>query len=413
MGVITIRRNKLRTMLSMLGMIFGAGAVVAMLAIGEGASYEAQERIRQLGSRSIIIKSVKPPEDDQKEKSSNLASAVYGLRHEDAQRIKATVPDIEALLSIRETRKDVWNRAHKIDTLVRAVDADFLSVTGRKVEQGRFINRVDLNNRQPVCVVSGKVRQALFPDSNPMAGTVKIGGTYYRVIGVLENTGGSQNLSADDISENAGVLLPLTTANERFGKTIVKQKSGSIEYETVELHMIWIKVHEIDDVIPVSLVLGRLLAKFHKKKDYELVVPLKLLEEIRKNARMFSLVLAMIAAISLLVGGIGIMNIMLATVSERTREIGIRRAMGAKQRDIMAQFLTETIVLSVCGGMLGLCLGIALPLLITLAFSMKIIFTTWSFVLAFSISTAVGTLSGIYPALQAAKMDPIEALRHE
>jgi putative ABC transport system permease protein len=193
----------------------------------------------------------------------------------------------------------------------------------------------------------------------------------------------------------------------------LKIKAGSFERETVELNLIFVKVGKIEDVIPVAEVIRGLLKKYHQKMDYEIIVPLKLLEEIQRNARMFSLVLGMIAAISLLVGGIGIMNIMLANVTERTREIGIRRALGAKKRDIIVQFMSETLVLSLGGGILGLGVGVALPLVIQWITGMKVIFALWALILAFSISAIAGLISGIYPAIRAANLDPIVALRHE
>jgi putative ABC transport system permease protein len=236
---------------------------------------------------------------------------------------------------------------------------------------------------------------------------------FYRVVGVLEpSTGGTEEMSAITDTGSA-VFIPITTARSRFGSTDVERSSDSIKVETVELHMIIVKVMDVDKVVLASEMIKRLLGRNHKKQDYEIIVPLQLLEEIKRSAQMFSLVLGMIAAISLLVGGIGIMNIMLASVTERTREIGIRRALGAKRRDIIIQFLTEAVLLSLCGGVLGLGMGIVLPLLIELFTGMKVIFTAWSLILAFSISALVGLIFGIYPASRAARMDPIEALRHE
>ena len=410
-GFKSLRRRLLRSILTMLGIIFGVSAVVAMLAIGEGASYESQERIKNLGSRNIIIRSVKPPQEEQS-RSRGMASAVYGLTRGDIERIEDTVAGIESLLPIRETRQDIRQGHRRIDGLVRGTMPWFPEVTGQEVASGRFLEYVDLHDRAPVCVIGSDVGTALFPYGDPLGETIRVGRNFYRVVGVLASVGGTSKESALVTGHNSTVLIPLTTARERFGSTILKIQAGSIEAETVEVHLLFVKVKEIADVLLVSQMIQELLQKFHPKNDYEMIVPLKLLEEIRRNARMFSLVLGMIAAISLLVGGIGIMNIMLANVTERTREIGIRRALGAKKRDITIQFLAETIVLSLVGGVLGLGLGIALPLVIAFFTGMKIIFSAWSLLLAFFISVLVGLVFGIYPARRAAQLDPIEALRH-
>jgi putative ABC transport system permease protein len=209
------------------------------------------------------------------------------------------------------------------------------------------------------------------------------------------------------------MFIPLTSAKNRIGETVLKRRSGSFEAEKVELHEAIIKVKNQDAVEEVSLIVGDIMERTHKKKDYEIIVPLELLQQAEKTKRMFNIVLGAIAAISLLVGGIGIMNIMLATVSERTREIGIRRALGAKRRDIIWQFLIETVILSATGGILGVALGVAVPFCITWFSGMLTIITPWSPLLAFSISALIGVVFGIYPALRAANMDPVEALRHE
>jgi len=413
LGFKSLLRHPLRSVLTMLGIVFGVGAVVAMLAVGEGASFESQERIKRLGSRNIIINSVKPAVEEKKTGSTHaVTSAVYGLTYKDAERIQSTVPGIEVMIPVRETRQDIWHGPRKVDGLVRGTVPWYLKITGENVKRGRFISQVDMTQHLPVCVITDKVQDKLFPYTDPIHRTVRINGVFYRVIGVLESSGSALEKNAGASGGPLQVFIPFTTARERFGRTILKIKSGSFEAETVELHQILAKVADIEQVPAVSEVIRTLLDRYHGKKDFEMIVPLKLLEEIRKSARMFSLVLGMIAAISLLVGGIGIMNIMLANVTERTREIGIRRALGAKRIDITAQFLSETIVLAVVGGLLGLGVGTALPLLINFLTGMVVIFKFWSLALAFSISALVGLIFGIYPAYRAAAMDPIEALRH-
>jgi putative ABC transport system permease protein len=209
------------------------------------------------------------------------------------------------------------------------------------------------------------------------------------------------------------MFIPLETARRRYGQVLWTSRQGSDQSEKVELHEVTVKVSRPERVQVTAQVIEDLLKRNHKKKDYEVVVPLELLREAERSKRIFSLVLGSIAAISLVVGGIGIMNIMLATVTERTREIGIRRALGARRQDITTQFLIESMMLSAAGGAMGVVLGLAIPFAVTQFAGMKTIVTFWSPVLAFTISALVGILFGLYPALRAASMDPVDALRHE
>jgi putative ABC transport system permease protein len=209
------------------------------------------------------------------------------------------------------------------------------------------------------------------------------------------------------------MYIPLETAKARYGDILIRQRAGTIDAERFQLHEVTVKVADRDRVIVVADALKELMKRNHQKKDYEVIVPLELLREAERTKHIFNVVLGSIAAISLLVGGIGIMNIMLATVTERTREVGIRRALGARRRDVVFQFLVEAVLLSGAGGVFGVALGITVPLLVTWFAGMKTIITPWSPLLAFSISAIVGIVFGLYPALRAAQMDPVEALRHE
>jgi putative ABC transport system permease protein len=207
--------------------------------------------------------------------------------------------------------------------------------------------------------------------------------------------------------------VPLSSAKSRFGELLIRHSTGSFEAERVELHELTVQINDLDAVAEIAAIIAADLNRTHDKEDYEMTVPLTLLNQAKRSKRMFSIVLATIAGISLLVGGIGIMNIMLASVTERTREIGIRRAMGARRRDIISQFLIETVILSGIGGLLGVALGVTIPFIIEAVADMDTIIVFWSPLLAFSISAIVGVIFGIYPAMRAANMDPVEALRHE
>jgi len=273
-------------------------------------------------------------------------------------------------------------------------------------------------------VVDEQLVSGLFGFVDPVGKDVQIQGNCYRVIGVTgtppvgskrDDFGNSVPVTTGSESKAAGnVYLPLSTAKSRFSEIEASFSGGRQSLERVQLQKITVKVQSAEQVLPTRDILDTLLGRLHKdKKDYRIVVPLELLRQAKRTQRIFSIVLGSIAAISLLVGGIGIMNIMLATVSERTREIGIRRALGAKKRDIIVQFLSETLILTLSGGILGIALGSLLPLIVTHFGHMPTIITGGSLLLAFGISGSVGIVFGLYPAYRAANMDPIESLRHE
>jgi putative ABC transport system permease protein len=243
-----------------------------------------------------------------------------------------------------------------------------------------------------------------------------VGGEYYQVIGVMEPRGAEPGLEDGREPGKATthrMYVPLETIKLRYGEVLLRRRTGSFEAERVQLHEVTVKVASLEQVTSVADAIKEVLQRNHKKVDYEIVVPLELLKRAERTKQIFNIVLGSIAAISLLVGGIGIMNIMLASVTERTREIGIRRALGARRHDIIAQFLVETVLLSGAGGILGVLLGVTIPFVVSYAAGMKTIVTLWAPAVAFTISALVGVVFGIYPALRAARMDPVEALRHE
>jgi putative ABC transport system permease protein len=293
----------------------------------------------------------------------------------------------------------------------------YTTVQGADLVAGRFLSHADSKYRRNVCVITTGLASRLFTYQDPLASTVRVQQNYYQVVGLVRETGTDeqrpQQSSSDGEALDNNVYIPLSTLRARFGETIRKRSAGSFSAERVELHRIVIKMVDTDAVLNAEEQIKTLLARFHDENDWELIVPLQLLREAEATKRMFNIVLGSIAAISLLVGGIGIMNIMLATVTERTREIGVRRALGAKRRDIVQQFLIETIVLSVGGGLIGVILGITVPLTVTFFTDLKTVITPWSVLLAFGISGLTGIVFGLYPASQAANLDPIEALRHE
>lgn len=429
LGIKSLWMHRLRSMLTVLGIVFGVSSVIAMLAVGEGASFQAQEQIRRLGSNNIILKSKKPT-DQENVSSANSYVLEYGLTYNDVARIHETIPGIELLVPGRIIGKNVWNKSKRIDAEILGTVPWYSSMQNLKLQDGRYFTDLEMEGTENVCVISAAIKSELFPFSSAVGRNIRVDADYYKVIGVMESEsdkavpnaagvrpgspGNEAGLSSGmPIASSARMYIPLSAARERFGEVLSKRRSGSFEAERVELHEVTVKVIRQEDVEETAKIIGEMLKRAHKKQDYELIVPLELLRQAEQTQRMFNIVLGAIAAISLLVGGIGIMNIMLASVTERTREIGIRRALGAKRHDIIVQFLIETVLLSSAGGLMGVALGVTIPKLITTFALMPTIVTPSSTFLAFSISAAVGVIFGIYPALRAADMDPVEALRHE
>jgi putative ABC transport system permease protein len=416
LGLRSLWLHRLRSLLTMLGIVFGVCSVIAMLAIGEGASFEAQEQIKNLGSQNIILRSVKPPEDQKVSNNQNNFTLDYGLKYEDISRIQATIPGVTTVVPARVMREYVWNITLRVDAEVVGTVSWYPAMRNHRVASGRFFTETDQLAAENVCVLGSEMAQRLFPLEEPLGKAVRIGEQYYRIIGIMEPLTKAKTDDTGQASAQQAVdrmFIPLETAKRRYGEILFKRRSGSFERERVALHEVTVKVDDPEQVVAVSLAVKDLMERNHKKKDYDVVVPLELLRQKEKTKRIFNIVLGSIAAISLLVGGIGIMNIMLANVTERTREIGIRRALGAKRKDIVTQFLIEAVLLSGTGGALGVLLGVAIPFLVSATAGMKTIITPLSPIAAFTISALVGVIFGLYPALRAAKMDPVEALRHE
>ena len=422
LGLKSLWLHRLRSLLSMLGMIFGVCSVIAMLAIGEGASRAAQEIIARLGSTNLIIETVEPPKDraDTEEEVVHL----YGLTYRDAESIRNTIREVEVIVPVRELDHEARYLSRKAAVKIVGTIPLYTQTSPLRVICGRFLSSIDLHMQRNVCVVDEQIATGLFAFDHPIGKDIRIRDTYYRVVGVVGmaplrnelNGVDDAMLTATDLdSEVAGsVYLPLTTAKCRFTELEWSYTGGTDSAQKVELQKITVKVGSIEQVLPMRDVIDALLGRLHEdKNDYRIVVPLELLRQAKRTQRIFSIVLGSIAAMSLLVGGIGIMNIMLATVSERTREIGIRRALGAKKRDIIVQFLSETLILTLSGGLIGIALGSLLPLLVTHFGRMPTVITGSALLLAFGISGAVGIVFGLYPAYRAANMDPIESLRHE
>ncbi len=416
LGFKTLWLHRLRSFLTMLGIVFGVCSVIAMLAVGEGAGYEAQEQIRQLGSQNIILRSIKPT-GGQRMSAEQSRVLEYGLTYNDMRRIESTLPSVRVLAPGRIIRTHVFHATQRVDAEIVGVVPWYTGMRNLRIKSGRFFSALELEGNSNVTVISEMVAERLFPFMSPLGRNVRVGIDYYKVVGVVESELAVAQATAQNSSSTTGyaprIYIPLTAAKSRFGETIMRRSAGTFEAERVELHEAIVQVDDVRDVEETALVVERILSLNHKQKDFEMTVPLELLRQAERTKQIFNTVLGAIAAISLLVGGIGIMNIMLASVTERTREIGIRRALGAKKRDIILQFLIETVILSGTGGVIGVIIGVTIPIVISHVASMTTIVTPWAPMLAFSISALIGIVFGIYPALRAANMDPVEALRHE
>jgi putative ABC transport system permease protein len=412
LGIKTLLLHKLQSFLTTLGVVFGVASVVAMLAVGEGASKEALEQIRKLGSSNVIITSVKPADDDSSRRGSPWSMSIYGLLYEDEKRARATFSEIKHTVPVKLIRNEGRLGARTLDLRVVGTTPTWFDLVQRPMITGRALTPRDAAERAGVVVLTEYGARRLLATERTIGENLRIGGEYYEVVGLVQSEGG-QGSSVQTPDQEIDAYIPIEVARERYGDIFVLRASGSFMRESVQLHHLLVQVREMKDVESIAKGLDVMLSRFHPKSDYRISVPLALLRQAQATKRTFNIVLGSIAGISLLVGGIGIMNIMLASVTERTREIGIRRAIGAKRRQIIGQFLVETMVLSTAGGLAGIAIGLFIPWLVTYFAGMPTVVTAYSVVLSVGISMTVGVVFGLYPAMRAASMDPIEALRHE
>jgi putative ABC transport system permease protein len=411
LGIEDLLLHKLRSFLTTLGIVFGVGSVVAMLSVGEGASKEAMDQIRKLGSNNIIINSIKSVEEESTS-TTHSHMGIYGLSYEDYARVAETFKVIRQTAPVKLIRKEGRLGERAMELRIVGTTPVWFELVQRPVVAGRVLIASDDNERAPAAVLTEFGARKLLAAENTVGQTLKIGGDRFEIVGIVKSESGQAgNIQIPD--QEVDVYIPINVARSYFGDIMARMTSGTHELEMVELHQMIVQVNTIEDVEPTAKGIEDMLKRFHKKQDYLVSVPLALLRQAEATKRTFNIVLGSIAGISLLVGGIGIMNIMLASVTERTREIGIRRAIGAKRRQIISQFLIETVVLSIIGGLIGIGLGILVPFLITYFAGMPTVITAESIVLPLVISFGVGIVFGLYPAVRAAKVDPIVALRHE
>lgn len=425
LGFKSLMLHRLRSVLTTLGMVFGVASVIAMLAIGEGANYEADQQIQELGSQNIILRTVKPPEEQEMKQRQGSYILDYGLKYEDVLSIRETIKGIKLVVEDRKERKTAYSGRQNAQIEMVGTVPWYGELRSLNLNKGRFLATRDLEDNARVCVIDEELVETLFPVHQAIGNTIRLGRHYFEVVGILKKKDQglakkssitSSNKENADIEESEvppRIFIPITTAKRFFGETSVKRIGSFFQAEAVELHEVTLKVEELEEVESIAEAIKTRLSQTHDKNDFEVVVPLMLMRQALKTKRIFTTVLGSIAGISLLVGGIGIMNIMLASVSERTKEIGIRRALGATKKDILSQFMTETTLLACAGGILGVSLGMLIPWAVGSITDMVTIVTWWSPLLAFSVSAATGLLFGIYPANQAAALSPVEAIRNE
>ena len=411
MGLKDLMLHKTRALLTTLGVVFGVASVIAMLAVGEGASRQALAQISKLGSHNIILTSQKPVLSNQANGQENSMLAIYGLLYEDEIRIRDSIPAVKRTVPARLIQTDGWYRDRKLAMRIVGTTPAWFQLVERPVLAGRVLNELDTSSSAPICVLTDHGARRLLAGTGILGETVYLNGVRFTVVGLVRNAEASTAVQTPD--QNIDAYVPLSVCLERFGEINILSDSGSRSMELVELHQLIVEIRSTEEVESSARAIEAMLKRFHKHEDYRVSVPLALLRQAESTRRTFNIVLGSIAGISLLVGGIGIMNIMLASVTERTREIGIRRAIGAKRSHIAMQFLVETSVLSGLGGVIGVAVGILIPLGITHFTGMPTATPLWSLLLSFGISVGVGIVFGLYPAVAASKLDPIEALRHE
>lgn len=441
-----IQRNKLRAFLTSLGIIFGVSSVIAMLAIGTGAQQEVLKQMELLGTNNVIIQPVVEQRegrvDDENSGKNTQNSFSPGLSLKDLESIRNQVPEIEKLTPEIVYETTFIREARMRSGKLVGVNRDYFDITNFNIDEGHNFNEIQLQNADPVCVIGYDVKTRFFAGESPIGKKIKVGHMWLTVIGVIEK----KEVSSDNIDNlgirnfNLDIYAPVTTVLLRFknrnvltqqdltsggSSTVVMMGGGMITTSGGENNNnVQTNYHQLDKLIVkvtdtkysglIADVVSRMLKRRHNEVvDFEIIVPEQLLQQEQRTKRIFNIVLSSIASISLIVGGIGIMNIMLASVVERYREIGVRMAVGAQKRDIELQFLTEALTISISGGFIGIILGMGLSYMIEATSDIATIVTPISIIISFGVALIIGVIFGYYPAKRAAKHDPVHALRHE
>jgi putative ABC transport system permease protein len=396
-------RQKLRTLLTMLGIIFGVGAVISMLSIGAGAQAEALEVIDAMGLRNVIVREKPADQED----LYTIRERSLGLSLRDLEGLQEVATDVVASSASKRIRADrVLSATGRSEGQVLGVGRSHFQLLNLRLDRGALFDPEEEATYQRVCVLGQRVARDLFAYHDPLGQPIKINDVWFKVVGTLEpQTLTKESFQGVEIeSADTTVFVPITSALKMFDRQLLES----------ELDELVLQVAADASIESSTVLISNVIKEMHGgEADFTLVVPEKLLDQSRRTRAIFNIVMGGIAGISLLVGGIGIMNIMLASVMERTREIGVRRAVGAKRRDILSQFIFESVLISLLGGAIGVLLGISISWSVSTLSEWNTVVTSLSIFLAFGFSMAVGVVFGTYPALNAAKLDPIDALRYE
>ncbi|MBI5916742.1 MAG: ABC transporter permease [Bacteroidetes bacterium] len=438
-----VAANTLRAVLTALGIVFGVAAVIAMLAIGTGAKQSILDQMKLIGTNNIVIKSVVLKEGEGGEQTANTASTGSsnsngkegkrpwspGLTMEDVRAIQKVLPGVEDISPEVVQQTNLVQSGKTVKAKVVGITNAFFKLNNLGLAEGNFFHQEHIEGGKPVCIIGQTVRTKFFPETDPIGQWLKCGTAWMQIVGVLEKRVASkeslENLGIRDY--NSDVYIPVTTAmlriknrarvtSEKISQNDWDEENGGNKDDENyhQLDKLVVRLSDSGTLQVSAEVIAKILKRRHKGLvDFEVEVPELLLQQQQKTQDLFNWVLAAIAGISLLVGGIGIMNIMLASVLERIKEIGVRRSLGARESDIVLQFLFEAVIISLLGGVIGVGLGILSAKLIASAADIPTVISTWSIALSFGVAATIGLVFGLFPARRAAKEDPIKALRIE
>ncbi|MBI2841917.1 MAG: ABC transporter permease [Armatimonadetes bacterium] len=424
-GLSELLSHKLRSALTMLGVIFGVAAVIAMVSIGEGAKQEALDQIRLMGidvvhvKRAVIV-------GELLEKAQERSP--YGLKLSDADSIEQVCGYARRVVPLRQVFADVEVQGKPVPVKVVGTTPAYAGVARATLERGRFLRDEDVRERYPICVLGAAAKRELFGFEDPIGRSVKVGSRLFRVVGLMEpKEVGSAKAFAALRDLNSDLYIPITLSISDFQiysqqavpanavtlREMVRKMRERPALGNSPITEVIVQVENDDATVPTASLVRSVLNRQHRGiRDYEIVIPAELLRQSQQTQRIFNIVMAAIAGISLLVGGIGIMNIMLATVTQRTREIGTRRCVGATRWDIIRQFMLEALVITCLGGLIGIALGVGGAKAISVYAGWRTLVSVQAIVISFGVSAMVGIIFGLYPAVRAAMVDPIEALRY-
>ena len=426
-GLNGLLSHKLRSVLTALGIIFGVAAVIAMLSIGEGARQEALEQISLMGVNNIIVRAKDPTAQSFSKAKANFSP---GLELQDSKAIREVCSFVEIVVPQWEKSVGAQYNSERKDVKLIGTTPEFIGAFNYSLADGRFLQQSHLEAQENVCVLGSDAKEQIFRFENPVGKKIKLDNQWFTVIGVMQKQLDPkkklENLKVRNL--NMDVYIPITTAQfkmvrykggasggmQMMGGMVIMTSGNQVPIPKNLVDQMTVKVSDSFPIDEATQVVQNILQRRHYGiDDYEVIVPEALVQQSQQTQQIFNIVMGAIAGISLLVGGIGIMNIMLASVMERTREIGVRRAVGASRADVLGQFLFEAIFLSVVGGIAGIILGFSLTKMITLYAEWRTVVSVSTVLLAFGVSAAVGIGFGYYPARKAAFQDPIESLRYE